>query len=87
MKPLPSSLKNAACTYWYINNGSVTLEEAAQAYGMSRATLSRALRERGLAESYVNYKSTEEIKMLEFLKSKNINNLSDLRLSNPSTII
>lgn len=86
MKPLPSSLKDGACNYWY-NNDSVTLEEAAQAYGMSRATLSRALREKGLLESYVNYKSTEEIKMLQFLKSKNINNLSDLRLSNPSTII
>lgn len=86
MKPLPYSLKNAACNYWHMND-DVTLEEAAQAYGMSRATLSRALRERGLAESYVNYKSTEEIKMLQFLKSKNINSLSDLRLSNPSTII
>ena len=80
MKPLPSSLKDDACNYWHINNGRVTLEEAAQAYGMSRATLSRALRERGLAESYVNYKSTEESRMLEYLKHKGITDLSTLRV-------
>ena len=79
MKPLPSALKNAACNYWHIND-DVTLEEAAQAYGMSRATLSRALRERGLSESYVNYKSTEESRMLEYLKHKGITDLATLRV-------
>ena len=79
MKTLPSSLKDDACNYWY-NDDSVTLEEAAQAYGMSKATLSRALRERGLAESYVNYKSTEESRMLEYLKHKGIVTLSTLRV-------
>lgn len=79
MKLLPSSLKDDACKYWH-NNDSVTLEEAAQAYGMSRATLSRALRERGLAESYVNYKSTEESRMLEYLKHKGITDLATLRV-------
>ena len=79
MKPLPSALKNAACNYWHIND-DVTLEEAAQAYGMSRATLSRALRERGLAESYVNYKTTEESRMLEYLKHKGITDLATLRV-------
>lgn len=79
MKPLPSSLKDNACNYWH-NNDSVTLEEAAQAYGISRATLSRALREKGLLESYVNYKSTEESKMLEYLKHKGITDLATLRV-------
>ena len=78
MKLLPSSLKDDACIYWQTNN--VTLEEAAQAYGMSRATLSRALRERGLAESYVNYKTTEESRMLEYLKHKGITDLATLRV-------
>lgn len=79
MKTLPNSLKDDACNYWH-NNDSVTLEEAAQAFGMSRATLSRALRERGLAESYVNYKSTEESRMLEYLKRKGITDLATLRV-------
>ena len=79
MKPLPSALKNAACNYWHIND-DVTLEEAAQAYGMSRATLSRALREKGLLDSYVNYKTTEESRMLEYLKHKGITDLATLRV-------
>ena len=79
MKRIPSSLKDSACKYWY-NNDSVTLEEASQAYGISRATLSRALRERGLSESYVNYKSTEESRMLEYLKHKGITDLATLRV-------
>lgn len=83
---LPQQVKTDACLYWQHNN--VTLEEAAQAFGISRPTLSRALREKGLnRDSYNCHKTEEEKKMLQFLKSKNINNLSDLRLSNPSTII
>ena len=79
MKRIPSSLKDSACMYWN-NNDSVTLEEASQAYGISRATLSRALRERGLTDSYVNYKTTEESRMLEYLKHKGITDLATLRV-------
>lgn len=83
---IPTQVKDNACLYWQHN--PVSLEEAAQAYGISRPTLSRALREKGLNQSsYTSHKTKEEKKMLQYLYSKNINSLSDLRLSNPSTII
>ena len=75
---LPHQVKVDACIYWQTNN--VTLEEAAQAFGISRPTLSRALREKGLNQSsYTSHKTKEEKKMLQYLYAKNINDLATLK--------
>lgn len=75
---IPQKLKNNACIYWQNNN--VTLEEASLAFGLSRATLSRALAEKGLnSDSFKSHKTKEEKKMLDYLYSKNIDDLSELK--------
>lgn len=74
---VPKHVKDAAVSHWIANQGS--LEESSSAYGISRATLSRELQDRKLRDTYLNYKSVEESKMLTYLSSKNIKDLSTLR--------
>lgn len=75
---LPQQVKTDACLYWQHNN--VTLEEAAQAFGISRPTLSRALREKGLNQSsYTSHKTKEEKRILKHLYSNGINDLVTLK--------
>lgn len=76
---VPSSVKNAACNYWKANNGNTSLDEVALKFGISRPTLSRALQEKGFKNTFNNYKTKEEKRVLEYLNHKGIYSINDLK--------